>query len=114
MSIYTNSIALVKRMVKKYGAQVSWTVAQTNPDAEAIVKTPFVVFKTDNAAQAFTRWMNNSNISFGNCDAVMAQQTFTPTMFDTIVRNGKTFSIKSLNPVQPGNEVIAWKIELNK
>lgn len=115
MSVYTNFIALAKRLIQKYGTQVQWVIAQNDQTTPNVVQTPFVVFKEDGAASAFLRFMQNSNVSIGNEDAFMAQQNFTPTMFDKIVRkNGTTYSIKSLTPVAPGDEIVVWKIELNK
>lgn len=115
MSVYTRSIALAKRMIQKY-AQVTtpWIVANEDQDADIVTKNVFIVFKATNATFAFLRFIAGSNVAIGNVDAIMAVQDFTPTLFDTVVRNGKNLSIKSLDPVQPGGELILWRIEFNK
>lgn len=115
MSVYTRSIALAKRMIQKY-AQVTtpWILANEDQSAPVVTKNVYIVFKTTNATFAFLRFISNSNVAEGNVDAIMAVQDFTPTLFDTVVRNGVNYTIKSLDPVQPGNELILWRIELNK
>jgi hypothetical protein len=118
MSIYTSKIKRAQQKIKKYGQQVDWTVTSDDQNAQPNVQHPFVVFKTSSAMNAFLRFIAGTSTTIGNVDAIMGVQSFTPTIYDSISRTAggvtKTYSIKSLTPVQPGAEIIVWKIELNK
>jgi hypothetical protein len=112
MSVYTNFIALAKRLIAKYGTLVTWQVMQD--DKTFASHTVYIVFKATEGAEAFTRFVQGSDMSIGNSDAFLAAQPWTPTINDRILRNdGTKFSLKSITPVKPGNEIVVYKLEFN-
>ena len=122
MGQFDRAIATAKRLIEKNGQAVTWRQFTNETDADEPWKTDstptdksvVIVFFPDNrTGYEFARSMGNSEVPRGNTIGLMAAQDFTPTLKDQIVRDGKVYSIESLEQLRPNDQLIMWTVGLN-
>lgn len=134
--IYDRQIAMVQRLVSKYGQQCKWIVtAQIPSDNQPWKGTAtdqmdyevYIAFLRPGAGltKALQHLMTGTDIPTGAPRGIMGQVSFVPTLNDKVEQlafsesNGQyTFggpdgvvSIKAIDPIVPNGQVIAYLLE---
>lgn len=137
--IYDRQIAMVQRLVKKYGQQCKWIITSQTPSdnhanqpwkGTAIGQMPYEVYIAflrpgGGLTKALQHLMTGTDIPTGAPRGIMGQVSFVPTLNDKVEQltfsesNGQyTFggtdgvvSIKAIDPIAPNGQVIAYLLE---
>jgi hypothetical protein len=122
MGRYDPEIQMVLDMIKEDGQVVQWrkvapVVADENKpwlktDAAPALVDVSIAFVT--GSTAFTRLLAGSNLGVGGVRGLMGAVNFTPDIKDTVIRDGETYAINSIDVVAPSGQPILYKIEFKK
>lgn len=125
MGIYETLGATSKRLIKKYGQQVTYQTRSSTPlpDADKPWLPSDAVSEEQPVRMVFTkdrlddrealRYMKDTEIVDGQINAIMAfVEGLVPKLKDVIIRNGQMLTIDNINPVSPGGVILIYQFEL--
>lgn len=125
--IYDRAIATAARLIAKYGQQIVWN-ANTNtapvdpsqpwkPAAiSATSNYPYIVFLPENRiGYEFLAALVGTEVPQGCVEGLMPGNVgFVPTSKDTIVRNGVTMAIETIDVIAPNGTPVLYVIRFKK
>lgn len=123
MGVYDRQIATAKRLIAKKGEVVTWLPSTTVQDNSKPWQTTqpggthpsynvsiaFIPI-SDNPIDALLRFVKGTSVTDGTLKGYMGQVPFAPATNDSIVRDGKTYIVKSIDPLAPNGEPILYEI----
>lgn len=122
MSEYDRAIATAQRLIAKKGMSVTWKQltngTPADPDkpwrpgaTEHTDKTVNIVFFPYNREnQKFLALLTGTEVPKGEEYGLMGAVDFTPTLKDTIVRNGETLAVETINLLAPAGDPVLYTI----
>lgn len=125
MGRFDRQIATAKRLIAKNGQKVIWRQISNGVPASATepwkvgpaVNTDhdviicFLPFTTEN--KEFLRALLGTEVATGSVTGLMAAVNFTPAKRDIVIRDGKTYSIKTIDPLRPNEQTIMYTLEFD-
>jgi hypothetical protein len=124
--IFASLADTATRLLTAYGQEVTFranseqVAADPNKPWKPNVKdyydyTVRIVFVSDTRrGYEPQRLRDGSEVPKGNSVGIMAAQTFTPNLRDSIIRGGVTYGICTIEPIAPNGTVVAYKLGLDK
>lgn len=126
MGQYDRQIASAKRLIAKYGQSVTWRQIRNGginnaatpwkPGASQVteqsVQIAFFPYTTEN--KQLLRHLLGTEIPVGSLTGYMSAVNFEPTLKDTVLRDGKILSIKSIDPLAPNGQVIMYTLQFEQ
>lgn len=125
MGVYDRQIAQAQKQIKKKGQLVTWT------QTAAVVNDPSKPFITSDAGSPITypvyiaflsprkglssvlAYLKNTDVVQAGIRGLMGAVDFVPQITDKVIRNGKTLTIRNIDPLAPNGQVILYSIEFN-
>jgi hypothetical protein len=126
MGVYDRQIATAQRLIKEKGQTIIWrSMTDGAPSDSDQPWKPSAATQTDYMAdvlflprnrrnQEFLSLMEGIEVPKGDIVGYMGGVTFTPTLKDTIIRGGETYTIASLDHLSPNGESILWVMGLER
>lgn len=123
MGVYDRAIETAARLIREKGEVCQWRVPGVSSPAE---DTPWINTEpADTLSPASIVFLPSSNPLFqmmrgtevisGKEYGLMAAQTFTPKVGDTVQRkDGSIFTILEATPLAPNGDVILWTLDFAK
>jgi hypothetical protein len=120
---YNRQIEMAQRLVKKYGQACTLkkqaeTVNETQPwktaAGEPVEHDCIILFlrPSGGMSRALYHLIQRTDVTSGAPRGLMAVQNgFVPDLTDSVIRNGSTMVIKTIDEVNPGGDVILYDIE---
>lgn len=124
MGVFDRQIESAKKLIVKNGQEVIWKrtyqhiANQDEPwkeskGARVEYKVMMAFLPVDYKNQQFKRYRFETDIEVGTIAGYMGQVDFEPSLRDVVIRDGKTYVIKNIDPIDPnGQGVILYVIEL--
>ena len=126
MGVYDTLTQAAIRLISQKGQTATWESktndAPTDPSVKwkgvpvtTVTHSPKIVFlPNERYGREMYRYFAGSDIPVGNMLGFMARVNFTPSLKDTVIRNGETLSILSITPYDPNGEgVILYTLEFD-
>ena len=123
MARFDRHIQLALRLIKKNGQQVSWhsvqepTVDPLKPwlggqtiTVDHTVMICFVPVENKDERKLF-QYITGTEVQIGKLAGLMGAVNFTPTAEDFVTRSGEQLRIKTLDALQPNNQIVLYTIE---
>lgn len=121
MGTFDRQIATAQRLIKKYGQECTWKVANkaagahswepaAAADTDKTVNICFVAAKDRFVRQLFQA-LKGSEIQIGSLAGFMGEVDFEPSINDTVLRDGVLLSIESIDLLSPNGQKILYTIE---
>lgn len=121
MAIYNRQIANTLRMIASKGRTVTWskfvqTISNSLKPWEVTNGTktdytPKIVFVTNSYKNKDNSiYIVDKTIPEGYLIGLMGAQSFIPTINDKVTVGSETYSIESIESINPNGEQILWKI----
>jgi len=130
MGVFDRQIAIVQKLISKYGQTVEFkTITQTitNPAkpweaTDSTISTNLkMIFLSPSASgesllgRELLQYMKGTEVSFGEIRGLMAfHSTVVPKMADIVVRDSKELKIKAIDILAPNGQTILYTIEFEK
>lgn len=117
---YNPIAATAKRLIDNYGQSVTWRKITDNPGltpwngnagsstTEYVVRMAFV--PTGRVGHETVARSANEQRK-GAVSGLMAQVAFKPSAKDIVIRNGKSFVVKSIEEICPATTTVLYQIE---
>lgn len=124
MSVFARQQDTAKRLIVKNGQAVVWRSLSNGapgnasepwkPGVGATVDNPVsIVFLPESRlGYEWIARLANTDIPEGSGYGLMHKVSFIPTLKDTVVKDGETFRVVSLDPLAPNGEVILYVVRL--
>lgn len=126
MGQYDRQIATAKRLIAKYGQSVTWRQIRNGainnaatpwkPSAsevtEKTAQIAFFPYTTEN--KQLLRHLLGTEVPVGSLTGYMPSVDFEPALKDTVVRDNKVLSIKSIDPISPNGQIILYTIQFEQ
>lgn len=129
MGVYDRQIAMVKRLIDKYGQSVTITripevIADPSKPWEITSGTPLVntlkiVFVDPNATgiaqlgKEMAQYLKGSEVVTGKLRGLMANNNFVPLTTDIVNRAGKELKISAIDILAPNEQTILYTLEFD-
>jgi len=130
MGRYDSKITAVKRMINKYGQQVTYRVTNANiadlnkpwiqlDDVLPVEYQSYIIFLSPSSnglsriGQELLQYMNKDEVAEGTIRGYMAASTFTPKLSDIVVRDGEELKIDAIDTLAPNGQVIMHILEFS-
>lgn len=125
MAQYDRQIATAIRLIAKYGQAVTWRSANETENAlepwKATAGTPtdtevsicFVPAK-DNEWRKLFYYLKGTEVPAGKLAGLMGQVSFTPSLKDVVIRDGKTLRIANIDLLSPNGQKILYTLEFDE
>lgn len=118
MTNFSRQIASVQRQIKRKGQSVIWRKIARNANVNQPWKgtdgapqdnAVFILFLKGGLANAAQSLLNNTDVTEGAPDALMAGGlSFTPEMTDVVIQNGVTLAIAKIDKLAPDGTAILY------
>ena len=120
---YAEDVQAVKEMIAEDGETVSWTVQEKTPvdadkpwlgdDATPVTKNPAICFvPAGGGFYNFTQFMKGTEVPKGSQFGLMGAVDFEPKIGDVIERASGPVVVKTVDKVQPAEEVVLYILGL--
>lgn len=126
MGVYDRQIATAQRLIREKGQSVTWrSVRDGAPGDSSQPWKPGAAVNTDNTVNMvflppdrrnseFLRLLADTELPKGDVLGYMGAVSFTPSLKDIIIRGSETYTITSLDHLQPNEESILWIVGLKR
>lgn len=122
MGVYDRQIATAKRLIAASGQSVTWRqLSETTPDdakpwnaangAPLNHSVSIVFLPINRVNQQLIHALRGTEVPVGILQGLMGAVSFVPSIKDTVIRNGITYNISSIDPIAPNGDVILYTIE---
>lgn len=108
---YEAQLAAAQSMLSRKGAECTWRQVQQNSNSsepwkeDAVTHTDHTVYVVflpfDSTARRMLGYANDDAVPLGTMVGYMPGQTFIPTLSDQIIVGSKTYSVKSIDTINP-------------
>ena len=116
--MFTRQITTAKRLIQKNGQLVQWKktvkdVSATNPweqvETVSVSNDVYICFLS--STDPWLRYIKGSDVPLGGIYGLMGQTSFSLSIGDVVIRDGKELRIKEIDSFAPNGEIILNTIE---